>query len=204
MKLHYSATSPYVRKVMVVLHETGQLADVELVPAVTTPVAPSDALIGKTPLTKVPALERADGPALFDSRVICAYLDDLGQGGLYPTGARRWSAMTLEALGDGMLDAALLMTYEARLRPEESRWPEWIEGQWGKIARACTALEDRWMSHLSGPFDIGQIAVACALGYVDFRHGARGWRDGHPQLAAWFEKIESRPSLDATRPPSAS
>ena len=201
MKLFYSATSPYVRKVMVLLHETGQLADVELLPAATTPLAPAEALIGKNPLGKVPALERDDGPTLFDSRVICAYLDARAGGKLYPEGARRWSTLTLEALGDGILDAAILMTYETRLRPEAIRMPEWVEGQWGKIDRACTALGKLWMSHLSGPLDMGQISVACALAYVDFRHGARGWRNGNDALADWFAKFESRPGMAATRPP---
>ena len=201
MKLYYSPTSPYVRKVMAVLHETAQLDDMDLVAAPTTPLAPADVLMGVNPLAKVPALERDDGPTLFDSRVICAYLDDRGKGGLYPGGTRRWDVLTLESLADGILDAALSMTYEARLRPEPLRWPDWEDAQWAKIERACASLNRMWMSHLAGPLDIGQIAVACALGYVDFRHGARGWRRGNDALAAWFEKIESRPSLATTRPP---
>ncbi|PJE34384.1 glutathione S-transferase [Pseudooceanicola lipolyticus] len=203
MKLYYSPTSPYVRKVMVVLHETGQLDDVELLSAATTPVAPDAALKAKNPLGKVPALERADGPAMFDSRVITAYLDQRGKGGLYPEGARHWDTRTLEALGDGMLDAAILMTYESRLRSEQQRWDGWVDAQWDKIAHACDTLEAIWMSHLAGPLDIGQIAVACALSYADFRHGPRNWRAGHDALAAWFAEFESRPSMVATRPPAA-
>lgn len=201
MKLYYSPTSPYVRKVMVVLHETGQLDDVELIGATTTPLAPAQGLLAKNPLGKVPALDRDDGPAVFDSRVICAYLDDRGKGGLYPAGARRWDVLTLESLADGILDAALAMTYEARMRPEAIRWADWGDAQWGKVERACKALNGIWMSHLSGPLDMGQIAVACALGYVDFRHDARGWRKGNDALTAWYKGIESRPSLAATRPP---
>ncbi|AAV93590.1 glutathione S-transferase [Ruegeria pomeroyi] len=202
MKLYYSPTSPYVRKVMVLLHESGQLDDVDLDTAGGTPLAPAEALVGKNPLAKVPALERPDGPTLFDSRVICAYLDARGGAGFYPDGARRWDVLTLEALADGMLDAALLITYEARLRPEDKRWDSWTDSQWDKIARACSALEERWMAHLSGPLDMGQIAVGCALGYLDLRHDARGWREGHPALAAWFAGFESRPSMMATRPPA--
>lgn len=204
MKLYYSPTSPYVRKVMVVLHETGQLDDVDLAVASGTPLAPAEPLMAGAPLTKVPALERADGTTLFDSRVICAFFDDRGKGGLYPGGSRRWDTLTLEALGDGILDAALLMTYEARLRPEEKRMPEWVDAQWAKIARACDALEGVWASHMAGPPDAGQIAVGCALSYVDFRHGARGWREGHPDLADWHGRFESRPSMQATRPPEGS
>lgn len=201
MKLYYFPTSPYVRKVMVLLHETGQLDDVEIARTVVTPVAPNEALKSKNPLSKIPALERPDGPTLYDSRVICAFLDDRAGAGLYPTGARRWDTLTLEATADGIMDAAILMTYEARMRPETLRWNDWSEAQWAKVARACAALNARWMGHLSGPMDIGHIAVACALAYVDFRHGARNWRRDNDALAAWFETFESRPSMAATRPP---
>lgn len=203
MKLFYSPTSPYVRKVMVLLHETGQLADVELVNAGGSPLDPAPELLGKNPLTKVPALERPDGVTLFDSRVICAFLDDRARAGLYPAAPTRWETLTLEALADGILDAALLMTYEARLRPEEKRMAEWVDGQWSKTERACAALTSRWMSHLAGPLDMGQIAVGCALGYVDLRHDARGWRRNNDALAAWFETFESRPAMLETRPPQA-
>lgn len=202
MKLYYSPTSPYVRKVMMVLHETGQLDDVELVNVLGTPLKPAEELLSRNPLTKVPSLERDDGPTLFDSRVICAFLDDRGKGGLYPQGDSRWEVLTLEGLADGILDAALLMTYEARLRPEEIRWSEWVDGQWSKIERACAAANAGWMAHLSGPLHIGQIALACALGYVDFRHGSRGWRNGNDALAAWYAGFESRESFAATVPPA--
>ena len=203
MKLAYSPTSPYVRKIMVLLHETGQLDDVELETRVTTPMAPDEALLPSNPLGKVPALERAEGPALYDSRVICAYLNNRAKALLYGSGARHWDILTLEATADGILDAALLMTYETRMRPEDKRMPEWVDGQWSKVARSCAALNTRWMSHLSGPLDMGQIAVACALAYVDFRHDARGWRKGNDALAAWFERFDSRASMIATRPPAA-
>lgn len=201
MKLFYSPTSPYVRKVMVLLHETGQLDDVDLMGAVTSPIESNEALKSKNPLAKVPALERADGPTLFDSRVICAYLDARGSHGLYPEGPARFDTLTLEALADGILDAALAMTYEMRLRPEDKRWEDWIEAQWAKIERACASLNGMWMTHLSGPLDMGQIAVACALGYVDFRHDARGWRKGNPALADWYAAFSERESMVKTRPP---
>jgi glutathione S-transferase len=202
MKLYYAPTSPYVRKVMILLEETGQLGDVELINVATTPVAADPALLAKNPLAKVPALERSDGPTLYDSRVITAYLDARGGDKLYPVGTRRWDTLTLEATADGMLDAALLMVYETRLRPEDKRMPEWVEGQWDKVARGIGALNTRWMSHLNGPLDMGQIAVACALGYIDFRHDARGWRKGNDGLAARYSKFESRPSMKSTVPPT--
>jgi glutathione S-transferase len=203
MKLYYAPTSPYVRKVMILLEETGQLGDVELINVATTPVAASPELLAKNPLAKVPALERPDGPTLYDSRVITAYLDARAGDKLYPTGPRRWDTLTLEATADGILDAALLMTYEARLRPEDKRMPEWVEGQWDKIARSVAALNTRWMSHLQGPLDMGQVSVACALAYVDFRHDARGWRQGNDGLSAWFKEFESRDWMQSTVPPAA-
>ncbi|KIN62613.1 Glutathione S-transferase family protein [Sulfitobacter noctilucicola] len=202
MKLAYSPTSPYVRKVMVLLHETGQLNDVALENRTTTPLAPDGNLLSSNPLGKVPALERDEGPALYDSRVICAYLNDRAKGKMYGSGARHWDILTLEATADGILDAALLMTYEGRMRPDDKQMQEWVDGQWDKVARACSAINTRWMSHLSGPLDMGQIAVACALAYVDFRHDARGWRKGNDALATWFETFDSRDSMAATRPPA--
>lgn len=203
MKLSYAPTSPYVRKVMVLLHETGQLDDVTLESTATTPVTPDAALLSKNPLSKVPALERPEGPTLYDSRVICAYLDDRAGGKLYPTGARRWDVLTLEATADGILDAALLVVYEDRLREEGHRSDAWVAGQWAKVERGCAALNTRWISQLSGPLDMGQIAVACALGYLDFRHDARGWRKGNDALAKWYDAFDSRPSMQATQPPAA-
>ena len=150
----------------------------------------------------MPALERSEGPALYDSRVICAYLNDRAGANLYGKGSGHWDILTLEATADGILDAALLITYESRLRPEDKRMDDWVDAQWDKIARACAALNTRWMSNLAGPLDMGQIAVACALGYVDFRHDARGWRKGNDALAAWYESFDSRPSMQATRPPA--
>lgn len=200
MHLYFSPTSPYVRKVMVLLHETGQIGDVELVPGSGSPVDSGTAPLDANPLGKVPALERPDGPALYDSRVICRYLDDRADAGLYPDGARLWDTLTVEATGDGILDAALLMVYEGRIRPEELRYGPWVEGQWAKVDRALDALETRWMAHLEGPLDAGQIAIGCALGYLDFRHDARDWRNGRPRLAGWFAGFDARASMRATVP----
>ncbi|TCS67625.1 glutathione S-transferase [Primorskyibacter sedentarius] len=202
MKLFYSPTSPYVRKVMVILHETDQLQDVSLEETSGTPLAPATGLAAKNPLTKVPALERPDGCTLYDSRVICRFLDARADAGLYPSGARGWETQTLEATGDGITDAALLMTYESRLRPEAQQMEAFVDGQWAKIENACAALNARWISHLSGPLDAGQIAVACALAYVDFRHDARGWRKGNDALANWYASFAERDSMTATVPPA--
>ena len=185
---------------MVVLHETGLLDRVETVPASGTAIAPASLPLVQNPLGKIPTLERDDGPALYDSRVICRYLDDLGRGGLYPAKPRLWEALTLEATGDGIAEAVLLMVYEGRVRPPEQQSGAWVEAQWQKVVRAAEALEHRWLGYLAGPFDIGQIAVACGLGYADFRLGERDWRGGRPGLATWFERVGARPSLAGTRP----
>ncbi|OIQ33802.1 MAG: glutathione S-transferase [Roseobacter sp. MedPE-SWchi] len=198
MKLHYAPTSPFVRKVMVLLHETETLHSVELHNVATTPYAPSADVRASNPLAKIPALERGDGPALYDSRVICAYLDERAGAGLYAAG---WDTKVLEATADGIMEAAVLMTYEMRLRPEDKQSPEWIKAQLGKVLGACSALNARWMSHLQGPLDMGQIAVGCALAYVDFRHPDAGWRSDNEALADWFAAFESRASMQATRPP---
>ncbi|GHC30756.1 MULTISPECIES: glutathione S-transferase [Gemmobacter] len=200
MRLFHSPTSPYVRKVMVLLHETGLLPRVELVAAQGTPVDPGSMPVDRNPLGKIPALETDEGVALYDSRVICRYLDDLGTAGLYPPAPALWEVLTLEATADGILDAAILMVYESRVRPEERRHPDWVEGQWAKIARALDAAERRWSGHLAGPLDMGQIALGCALAYLDFRHSDRPWRAAHPHLAAWEAEFSGRASMLATRP----
>jgi len=98
------------------------------------------------------------------------------------------------------MEAAVLMVYETRVRPEDRRHGPWVEGQWAKIARALDALESRWIDHLAGPLDMGQIAVGCALEYLDFRHAARGWREGRPRLTAWQRAFSARPAMLATAP----
>lgn len=200
MTLHQSPTSPYVRKVMVLLHEAGALDSVRLSFASGSPVDPGSIPLGANPLGKIPALERDDGCTLYDSRVICRYLDDRAGGKLYPAKPRLWETLTLEATADGMIEAAILMVYEARLRPEAIRFEDWVEGQWAKVARALDAIEARWMAHLNGPLDMGQIAVGVALFYLDFRHGARNWRTGRPALAAWYEQFAARDSMKMTEP----
>ena len=203
MRLYHSPTTPFGRKVMVLLLETGQIADVEVSSVAGTPTDPGTMPISENPLGKIPALVPDDGQAIYDSRVICRYLDDRAGGRLYPAAPRLWRTLTLEATADGMLEAAILMVYEARVRPEERRYDPWVEGQWAKVSRALDALESRWLDHLNGPIDMGQVAIGCALSYLDFRHGARNWRAGHPGLAAWYEGFAQCDSMKSTEPPSA-
>lgn len=200
MRLYDNPASPFVRKVRVLLKETGQEDAVTLAPALGNPLDPGKMPTAHNPLGKIPTLERDDGPALYDSRVICRYLDDRAGAGLYPAPPRLWETLTLEATADGIMDAAVLMRYEIGARPVEKQSDEWLEAQWSKVTRALDALESRWLSHLAGPLDIGQIGVACALGYLDFRHGTRDWRSGHPALAAWYARMLDRPSMAETAP----
>ena len=200
MKLYHAPASPFVRKVMVLLHEAEATDRVTLIPAAGTPLDPGTLPVDRNPLGKIPALERPEGPTLYDSRVITRYLDDLLHAGLYPAPPHLWDTLVIEATGDGIAEAAVLMRYETFVRPEATRSPAWVEAQWGKIARALTALEERWTSHLSGPIDMGQIAVGAALGYLDFRHAERDWRATHPALAAWFTAFSTRPAMRATAP----
>ena len=197
MQLFDNPASPYCRKVKVLLHETGQIGDVEILFAVGHPIAQAEMPTAHNPLGKIPTLLRDDGPAIYDSRVICRFLNDRAKADLYPE-PRIWETLTLEATADGIMEAAVLMVYEARCRPESLRSEDWVEAQWDKTSRALDALETRWMSHLSGPLDIGQIAVGCALGYLNFRHSGRDWRAGRPELASWFAAFEQRSSMQAT------
>ena len=199
MQLYTNGATPFGRKVSVVLHEAGRADEVETLHATGTAIDPSQMPVGLNPLGKIPVLVRDEGPALFDSRVICRYLDDLYGLKLYPA-SRLWETLTLEALADGILDAALLMVTEARVRPEELRHAPWVDAQWGKIARALDAAEAGWMTQLTGPLTMGHIAMGCALGYLDLRHADRRWRTGRPLLEKWEAGFAERPSMAATRP----
>jgi len=200
MRLYSAAASPFARKVRVCLLELKIEDQVELLDAHTTPIAPSDALISQNPLGKIPCLMRADGTALYDSRVITRYLNDLADGDLYPAGPQLWETLTLEATADGMMEAAVLMVYEKRIRPEEKIYNVWIEAQWDKISRALDALESGWTGHLDGPLDMGQIGVGIVLEYLDFRHGDRDWRKGRDTLASWQAKFAKRDAMEKTQP----
>ena len=199
MKLIYASASPFVRKVLAALIETGLQDTVELETVAVTPVNPGEAVPAVNPLGKIPCLVLDDGSSLFDSRVITRYLDTLNDGKkLYPEGEALWPRLTLEALADGMMDAAVLMTYEARLRPEAQQSSDWVEAQWGKISRAIDYLEANTES--LAPADMASIAVGSALAYVDFRHGARNWRSQAPKLATWEADFRQRPSMAETAP----
>ncbi|OSP56777.1 glutathione S-transferase [Pseudoruegeria sp. SK021] len=200
MRLFHSPTSPYARKVMIALHETGQLADVNIVSASGTPLDSSNMPVDLAPLGKLPVLALEDGAALYDSRVICQYLAKRVPSTLYPDAPRLWDTLTIEATADGIMDAAIAIVYETRLRPENQVNKDLINGQWDKIARSIKVLESRWLPNLSSTPDMGHFAVAVALDYVDFRLTDRDWRTSSPALANWLTDIAHRPSLQATLP----
>lgn len=199
MKLLMSPLSPYARKVRVLLHETGQLDAVEQVSVTTSPLASDPSVLAANPTGRIPALIRDDGPAIHDSRVITRFLDARAGGALYP-GDRLWEVLTLEATAEGILDSALILTYEGRFRSLEQQSPEWLDAHWAKIARAVEALEGQWLPLLDGPLTMGHVATGCALAYLDFRHDARNWRAGHDRLAAWLDDFATRRAMAATQP----
>jgi len=200
MRLYDNPASPFCRKVRVVLLETNQAQTVEIVPAAGHALDSTAMPVAENPLGKIPVLARDDGPALYDSRVICRFLDARAGSRLYPD-TRLWDVLTLEATAEGIMDAAVLMVYEIRCRPEAARSAEWVEAQWSKIARALDAVNARWTSHLGGRLTMAQIAMGCALGYLDFRHPDRDWRRGRDGLAAWEARFAERPAMQETLPP---
>ncbi|MDC0737650.1 glutathione S-transferase [Cognatishimia sp. SS12] len=199
MKLLSSATSPFGRLVKVLLHETGQYDSVEIISPATTPLAVDPIVQAANPAGKIPVLLRPDGPAIYDSRVICRYLDARAAAGLYPE-AHLWEVLTLEATACAIIEAALLMVYEKRLRPDTQQSDAWIEAQWSKVTASVATLNSKWMSHLQGQFTMGHVAVGVALGYLDFRHSDRNWRADNTALALWYAAFSERPSMQATVP----
>ena len=199
MQLYSSPASPFARKVRVSAHELGLDARLQLINITLSPVNPHAGLRTHNPLGKIPALVSDSGETLYDSPVICEYLDALAGGGrLIPTAAAaRWTALRRQALADGLTDATVLVRYEQAVRPAALRWQDWIEGQFLKVRTALDALEQE---DLEGPFDIGAVSLACALGYLDFRFAEERWRQTRPRLAAWYDAVSQRPSLLATRP----
>ena len=201
MKLFFNHASPFVRKVRVFARETGLDGKIEEVTTMVSPVQENADLAQANPLKKIPALVLDDGTTVFDSPVICEYLDSVHTGRkLFPaSGPARWAALKLQATGDGILDAGVLCRYEMAIRPKEFQWAGWIAGQKTKWNGGLDLLEKE-AGTLDGEPTIGGITVACALGWLDFRYGDDEWRKGRPKLAGWFEKFSARPSMQATMP----
>lgn len=196
MFLYSSPASPFGRKVKIVAKILGLWDKITVI--VTDTLDPNDPIRQQNPLGKIPALVLDDGTALYDSRVIVQYLQELAGGEkLIPAaGPSRFAVLRQEALADGIQDAALLQVYENRLREAEHRSPKWVEHQAGKVVRGLAHLEANLPSET---IDLGAVAVSCALGYLDLRFEGK-WRTAHPKLAAWLARFEGHvPAYDETR-----
>ena len=203
MKLFYSRPSPFARKALVALIETKQIEDVLLEEVKIGPMAPGDIIPAVNPLGKIPTLLLPDGSSIIDSKYICRYIDEQNQANdgtkLYPEGENIWEALHLEALADGILEAAVLLIYEIRVRSEELRVKAWVDAQLLKINRTLNHLEDN-IDQLLDIINMGSLSVAISLDYLDFRHDYIVWRKNHPKLSAWHDHIKSRQSLNDTYP----
>jgi glutathione S-transferase len=201
MKLHWSPRSPFVRKVMIVAHEVGLVDRIACVRTVVAMSKAHAALMQDNPLSKLPTLVLDDGTVIYDSPVICEYLDSLHAGPkLFPSEfAARMTALRRQALGDGMLDFLILWRDErqrARERQSEAHVSSYVAKREASLATLEKEAEDLLRSSLS----IGHIAIGCALSYLDFRFAAVPWRNQHPRLAAWHANFAARPSVRATEP----
>ena len=199
MKLVYSPPSPFVRKVTTLIHHADLSDRIELVNVKTTALSVAEEARAANPLGKIPVMIMEDGKAIFDSRVITQYLDEFAGSNLYPR-ERIYDILTLEALADGIMESAVSITYESKLRPDIEQSPSWMEAQWSKVLHAVKALDEGEFKAMDGDMNMGQIAVACALGYLDFRHDARQWRNGYSNLASWNDEMMKLPALIKTIP----
>ncbi len=203
MKLFYAVTSPFVRKCLVSAHELGLRNRIELLPAAAHPVNRDRTVVARNPLGKIPTLITEEGTALYDSRVICEYLNELGDGHLVPRqGPARWLVLVDQALADGIMDAAVLTRYETAVRPANLCWDDWVAGQLDKVACGLADIERR-AGRLADRVDAGTIALGCALGYLDLRFATLAWRVRCPNAAVWFERFGRRDSMVSTQPPPA-
>ena len=202
MTLYHSPLSPFVRKVMVFLHETGQIDRVAVKTINLSPVSPDADLNRDNPVGKIPALVLDNGNVLHDSRVILEYLDlqHVGNPLIPREGSARWQRLTLASQADAIMDAAVLTRYERFLRPVEKQWDDWLLAQEEKIRRGLADLEAAHMAELASVFDVAAIGTACALGYIDLRMPDFGWREQQPKLAAWYAEVSQRESMKLTAP----
>jgi glutathione S-transferase len=201
MKLFHSPASPFVRKVIATAIELGLDDRLERLPSTASPIKRDENVAAFNPTGKVPTLIADDGSVLFDSRAICEYLDAIdGRNRIFPPpGPARWHALTEQALGDALLDAALLTRYETLIRPPELQWQAWKDGQLRKVAAALEVI-DGAADGYAERFDIGTLTLACALGYLDFRFPQLEWRNRHLRAAVWFARVSERPSLRRSVP----
>ena len=201
MKLWYSPPSPFVRKVLMLAYETGQIDKLELVDVSNTALTPDADLAKLNPLGKIPTLVLEDGHTLFDSRVISEYMDGLHDGPkmLPPRGMERYNTLVCQAIGDGIMETAVAIRYEQALRPKEFQWDVWLNAQQTKIIQALDVLET-WRAGRIQDVHMGSISVASALAYLDFRQPDFDWREGRPVLAQMLATFSERESMKNTKP----
>jgi glutathione S-transferase len=192
MKLYSHPASPFVRKCRVVASELNIALDLA-----ETTARDDEGLRHINPLKKIPALVLDDGMVLYDSRVICEYLNTVGKGMFFPDGAARWTALRRQALADGVMDAAVANRYEV-IQPREIQNADFMARYMTTIRAGLAALEREMLAPEPA---IGEIAIGCMLGYLDFRYADLAWRASHPRLARWFATLSNRPAMAATAPP---
>ena len=204
MKLTYSSTSPFARKVRIAAIELGLIDKIEFTTATVAPGQANEEYSKITPLKKLPVLILDNGDVILDSYVIVEYLDELAGGGkLIPaSGPERWKVKSDHSLLQGMLDSMLLCRYESMVRPEPLRWKAWSDDHWNRAWTGMARFENK-PDVLSGPFTIAQIGLVCVLGYADFRFADCGWRKAYPKLDAFHQKMLERPSVKISVPPPA-
>jgi glutathione S-transferase len=200
VKLYYTPTSPYVRKVLVAAHELGVAGRVETALLRPSPVKTDPVLSRENPLSKIPALVLDDGESLYDSPVICEYLETLATTRIVPAaGLERFRVLRRQALADGILDASVLVFYERAHRPEALWWPAWLDGQTEKATQGLDALE-RDAATFGDTVDLGLIATACTLGWLEFRNVLGDLRPTRPTLFTWYDRFRQRESMKRTEP----
>jgi glutathione S-transferase len=205
MKLIFSQSSPFVRRVRIAAIELGLIDKIEFVATTVAPGQPNDKYMHDVnPLKKIPALILDNGEVILDSYVIVEYLDELAGGGkLIPaSGPTRWQVKTDHSLLQGMLDSMLLCRYEKMVRPQGLQWQAWSDDHWNRAWQGMARFESQ-PEKLARPLDIVQIGLVCVLGYADFRFADCGWRKAYPNLDAFHEKMLARPSVKVSLPPAA-
>lgn len=204
MKLTFSPSSPFARKVRIAAIELGLIDKIEFVPTTVAPTQPNEQYSHDiSPLRKLPALILDNGNVIVDSYVIVEYLDELAGGKLIPaSGAARWQVKSEHAMLQGMTDAMVLCRYENAVRPKELLWSKWVDDQWDRAWQGLTRFENQ-PDVLARPLDVTQIALVCVLGYADFRFADCGWRKAFPKLDAFHEKMLQRPSVSVSVAPKA-
>jgi glutathione S-transferase len=199
MKLLFASPSPFARKVRVLARELELNENITEIPVNTTPVSPAEEVTAANPLSKIPTLITDKGVAIFDSRVIAEYLLSIANKAAPEKGIERWLSLRRQALADGVLDAGLAHRYETLLRPKELHWAPWLEAQQSKMLRGLRALAND-LPAIGDQAGLDAIAIACTLGWVEFRMPEIKWRESHPELATFFEVMSRRTSMMETHP----